>query len=60
MDKAECVGAVLRTRAGVKPIYVSAGHRISLNTAVDWVMNCTGRYRLPETTRLAHRIASGC
>ena len=59
MDKADCVGAVLRTRAGVKPIYVSAGHRISLNTAVEWVMNCTRRYRLPETTRLAHRIASG-
>jgi deoxyribonuclease V len=38
---------------------VSAGHRISLNTAVEWVMNCTRRYRLPETTRLAHRIASG-
>jgi len=58
MDKEDCVGAVLRTRAGVKPIYVSAGHKISLNTAVNWVMNCTGRYRLPETTRLAHRACS--
>jgi deoxyribonuclease V len=59
LDKGETIGAVLRTRAGVKPIYVSAGHRVSLATAVDWVMRCTGRYRLPETTRQAHRLASG-
>jgi deoxyribonuclease V len=59
MDKGEEIGAVLRTRAGVKPIYVSAGHRVSLAAAVDWVMRCTGRYRLPETTRQAHRLASG-
>jgi deoxyribonuclease V len=58
-DKGETIGAVLRTRAGVKPIYVSAGHRVSLMTAVDWVMRCTGQYRLPETTRQAHRLASG-
>jgi len=50
---------VLRTRPGVKPIYVSVGHRISLETAVAWVMRCTRKYRLPETTRQAHRLASG-
>jgi deoxyribonuclease V len=42
----------------VKPIFVSIGHRVSLKTAVDYVMRCTPRYRLPETTRLADRIAS--
>jgi len=59
MEGDECVGAVLRTRPGVKPIYVSVGHRISLESAVAWVMRCTGRFRLPETTRQAHRLASG-
>ena len=59
MDRGERIGAVLRSRYGVKPIYVSVGHRIELATAVDWVMRCTGRYRLPETTRQAHRLASG-
>jgi deoxyribonuclease V len=57
-DDGEVIGAVLRTRAGVKPVYVSVGHRISLVTAIDYVMRCTTRYRLPETTRHAHRLAS--
>lgn len=55
----ERVGAVLRTRVGVKPIYISPGNRISLPTAIDFVMRCTTRFRLPETTRAAHRLASG-
>lgn len=55
----EIVGATLRSRAGVKPIYVSIGHRVALETAIDWVLRCTTRYRLPETTRWAHRLASG-
>ncbi len=55
----ETIGAVLRTRAGVKPLYVSIGHRVSLETAVRWTMACVTRYRLPETTRWAHRLASG-
>ena len=59
MDKNECIGAVLRTRVDVMPVYVSIGHRISLRTAVAYVLRCTLRYRLPETTRLAHRYASG-
>ena len=54
----EIVGAVVRSRAGVKPIYVSCGHRVSLATAVDLVMRCTTRFRLPETTRRADRLAS--
>jgi deoxyribonuclease V len=54
----ELVGAVLRTRRGVKPVYVSPGHRIGLENAVEMVMRCVTRYRLPETTRYAHRLAS--
>lgn len=59
IDDAEVVGAILRTRPGVKPLYVSVGHRISLHTALDWVLACGGRYRLPEPCRLAHRAAGG-
>lgn len=55
----EAVGAVLRTRSHVKPLYVSIGHRVSLAMAVKYVMGCVTRYRLPETTRWAHRLASG-
>ncbi len=55
----EIIGAVLRTRPGVKPVYVSPGHRISQETALAYVMHCCTRYRLPETTRYAHRLASG-
>lgn len=55
----EVVGAVLRARAKVKPVYVSVGHRISLTSAIEVVLRCTPRYRLPETTRQAHSLASG-
>lgn len=54
----QTVGAVLRTRCNVKPVYVSTGHRVSLETAIEIVMDCITRYRLPETTRMAHRLAS--
>lgn len=57
-DRREVIGAVLRTRDGVKPVYVSVGHRISLETAIDYVLRCTTKYRLPETTRAAHHLAS--
>nr|VFK02093.1 MAG: Endonuclease V [Candidatus Kentron sp. LFY] len=55
----EVIGAVLRTRVGVKPLYISVGHKICLSTAIAYVMGCITRYRLPETTRWAHRLASG-
>lgn len=58
MDGDETIGAVLRTRKGVKPVFVSVGHRVSLETAVQLVMKCVTRYRLPETTRAADRLAS--
>jgi len=58
-DGAETIGAVLRTRVGVKPVFVSVGHRVSLERAIELTLACTPRYRLPETTRQAHRLASG-
>ena len=57
-DRGEVIGAVLRTRPGVRPVYVSVGHRISLASAIDYTMRCTTTYRLPETTRRAHNLAS--
>jgi deoxyribonuclease V len=59
LDDGEVIGAVLRTRAGVKPLYISVGHRISLDSAITLTLACLTRYRLPETTRAAHRLASG-
>jgi len=58
VDQEEVIGAVLRTRQNVKPLYISPGHKVSLASAVKLVMQCVTRYRLPETTRWAHRIAS--
>ncbi|MGI8740025.1 MAG: deoxyribonuclease V [Gammaproteobacteria bacterium] len=54
----EIIGSALRTRVHVRPVYVSIGHKVSLNSAIDYVMRCTTRFRLPETTRRADRLAS--
>lgn len=58
-DDGEVVGCALRTRSGVKPVYVSVGHRVDLDTASDIVLRLTpgGRFRSPEPTRLAHQVA---
>ena len=58
-DKNETIGAVLRTRTRVSPVFVSIGHRVTLDTAIEYTLRCTTHYRLPETTRHAHRLASG-
>ena len=58
IHKNETIGAVLRTRDNVKPLYISSGHRISLPTAIDYVLRCAPKYRLPETTRVADKLAS--
>jgi deoxyribonuclease V len=58
IHQGETIGAVLRSRTGVKPLYISSGHRISLPTAIDYVLRCTPKYRLPETTRIADKLAS--
>ena len=54
--KKETIGGVLRTRDNVNPLYVSPGHRISIPTALHWVLKLTTRYRLPEPTRLADQF----
>jgi deoxyribonuclease V len=59
LDGEERIGAVLRTRNRVKPLFISCGYRISLETAISYVLACTPKYRLPETTRAAHKLASG-
>jgi deoxyribonuclease V len=59
MDRGEVIGAVLRNRVSCLPLFISSGHKVSLPTALEWVALCTTRYRLPETTRWAHRLASG-
>jgi deoxyribonuclease V len=55
----EVIGTVLRSRAGSNPLYISAGHKISLENAVWWVKACTRGYRLPEPSRLAHLATGG-
>jgi len=59
IDNGEIIGAALRTRLGVKPIYVSIGHKVDLQAAIYWVLECCRGYRLPEPTRLAHEAAGG-
>ena len=58
-DKDEVIGAAVRTRTNVRVVYVSIGHRISLDSARTWTLACCQGYRLPETTRHAHNAASG-
>jgi deoxyribonuclease V len=57
-DKQETIGAVVRTRTNVKPVFVSVGHECTLDDAVDAVLACADKYRLPEPTRLAHQLVS--
>lgn len=52
------VGAVVRTRRNVKPIFVSPGHRIGIASAVRWTLKMCNGYRLPEPTRRAHLLAN--
>lgn len=58
-DSGEVIGAVLRTKKDVKPLYISIGHMIDLPGALHWVLACCRGYRLPEPTRLAHLAAGG-
>jgi len=57
MDHGETIGAIVRTRTNVKPVFLSIGHRVNLKTCIDVVLACCKGYRLPETTRKAHRLA---
>lgn len=58
VHRGEVVGKVVRTRGGVSPVYVSVGNRIDLESAVDLVLACSPKYRLPETTRQTHNAAN--
>lgn len=57
-DREEQIGAVVRTRSRVKPIFVSVGHKCTLEDAIRISLACTTRYRIPEPTRLAHQAVS--
>jgi deoxyribonuclease V len=57
-DRGERIGTVLRTRDGVKPVYVSVGHRLDLGTAERIALTCAQGFRLPEPTRLADRAVA--
>ena len=59
VDRDEIIGAALRTKLGIKSVYVSVGHKIDLQAAIHWVLECCRGYRLPEPTRLAHLAAGG-
>jgi deoxyribonuclease V len=52
------IGAVLRTKDRVKPVFVSQGHRVSLESAVKIVLQCSRRYRIPEPIRRAHILVN--
>ena len=56
--QSEIIGAVVRTRTNVKPVFVSVGHKCLLEDAIRVVLDCAVRYRLPEPTRLAHQAVS--
>ncbi len=58
VDGGERIGSVLRTRHGVKPVYVSPGHLIDHDSSIAWVLACAAGYRLPEPTRLADRLVA--
>jgi deoxyribonuclease V len=55
----EIIGAVLRTKTNVKPLFISIGNKIDLAQAIFWVSKCCRGYRLPEPTRLAHLVSKG-
>ncbi|UCG10181.1 MAG: deoxyribonuclease V [Dehalococcoidia bacterium] len=59
VDRGKVIGATLRTKLGIKPVYVSIGHKVDLGSAIQWVLNCCRGHRLPEPARLAHLAAGG-
>ncbi|MFQ5872825.1 MAG: deoxyribonuclease V [Dehalococcoidia bacterium] len=59
MDDGELIGAALRSKDNTNPIYISIGHKVDLEAAVKWTLNCCRGYRVPEPTRYAHMAAGG-
>lgn len=58
VDKDETIGAAVFTVAGHKPVYVSIGHMVSLNRAINIVLHCVKKSRIPEPLRVAHMEAN--
>ena len=58
-DGDDIIGAAVRTKTKVKPVFVSPGHRIDLTSSIQWVIQCCTGHRLPQPTRLAHLAANG-
>ena len=58
MDKGEVIGAAVRTRNNVSPVFVSIGHRVNLQDSIRYVLSCCRGFRLPETTRRADRLSA--
>ena len=57
VDKGEVIGAILRTKEKVKPVFISVGNLTDLATSIELIMHCTKKYRLPEPIRMAHNAA---
>lgn len=58
IDRGETIGAVVRTRSNVKPVFVSIGHKVNLEDSIQFVLGCCRGYRLPETTRRADKLST--
>ncbi len=57
-DGEEVIGAVVRTRTNVEPVFVSVGNKCTLEDAIEVILSCVTKYRLPEPTRIAHQVVS--
>jgi deoxyribonuclease V len=58
LDKQEQIGFAYRSKTGVKPVFISPGHLLGLQNSLEIISRCTGRYRIPEPTRLAHELVN--
>jgi deoxyribonuclease V len=56
--KGQTIGSVLRTKPGVKPVFVSIGHRTNLPESIDLILSCCTKYRIPEPLRQAHQLVT--
>lgn len=59
IDKSETIGAAVRTKQGISPVFISVGNKIDLPTAITWVIKCCHGFRVPEPIRMAHLAAAG-
>lgn len=57
-ERGGIIGAVVRTKSNTKPVFVSIGHKIDLQTSIKVIQQCTKGYRIPEPTRLAHNMVT--